>query len=270
MHAFDILLAAGPGDIDWGLLVKRIFNPTPAFWSALGLTVSIAVFSQLLGIILGTISALMQRSRFKILQFFAGAYIYIVRGTPVIVLVFFIYYGANMIFGVDLFPESLNLGLFVIPGAVLAGIVGLGIAEGAYMSEIIRSGIASVDLGQFESAAAIGMTKRTAMRRIIFPQAARTIVPPLGNQFNGMIKMTSLLAFIGIYEIFLDAQVTYSNTFKPVEVFMAVAVWYIVVTTIWNLIQRMIERRLSRSEREPAEDRKRARAIEKQSKEVIW
>ena len=263
-------MAAGPGQIDWDLLLQRIFTPTPAFWSALGLTVSIAVFSQLLGILLGAISATMQRSRFKLLNFLAGAYIYVIRGTPVIVLVFFIYYGANMIFGIDLFPDELNLGFLIIPGAVLAGIVGLGIAEGAYMSEIIRTGINSVDLGQFESAAAIGMTKRTAMRRIIFPQAARVIIPPLGNQFNGMIKMTSLLAFIGIYELFFDAQITYSNTFKPVEVFTAVAIWYIIITTIWNVLQRIIEHRLARSDRDPAADRRAAKAAEKQTKEVIW
>lgn len=267
MYAFTLYLASGGlSNIDWELLLQRIFSPSPAFWSALGLTISIAVFAQLLGVVLGTISALMQRSGSRLLRFLAGSYIYIMRGTPVIVIVFFIYYGLNMLFGIDLFPESLNLGFFIIPGAVLAGIVGLGIAEGAYMSEIIRTGIASVDLGQFESAAAIGMTKGTAMRRIIFPQAARTIIPPLGNQFNGMIKMTSLLAFIGIYEIFLDAQVTYSNTFKPVEVFAAVAIWYIVVTTVWNLIQRAIEYRLARSDREPVEDRVSARTLEKQAR----
>lgn len=212
----------------------------------------------------------MQRSRFKVLHAIAGTYIYIIRGTPVIVLVFFIYYGANMLLGIDIFPESLNLGFIVIPGAVMAGIVGLGIAEGAYMSEIIRSGISSVDLGQFESSAAIGMTRRMAMRRIIFPQAARVIIPPLGNQFNGMIKMTSLLAFIGIYEIFLDAQVTYSNTFRPIEVFAAVAVWYIVITTIWNLIQRWIEYRLARSDRAPADEKKKAKEKAKETEEVIW
>lgn len=245
------VLQAGPGDIDWGLLLKRIVNPGEAFWTALVRTIGIAVSAQLLGIALGAISAFMHRSRFWVLRALSGTYVYLIRGTPVIVLIFFIYYGASLFFGFDVFPESVNFGLFVLSGAVLAGIVGLGIAEGAYMSEIIRSGINSIDPGQFESAAAIGMTKGMAMRRIILPQAARVILPPLGNQFNGMIKMTSLLAFIGIYEIFLDAQVHYSNTFKPIENFAAVAVWYIVITTVWNLIQRWIERRLSRSERSP-------------------
>jgi polar amino acid transport system permease protein len=91
-----------------------------------------------------------------------------------------------------------------------------------------------------------------AMRRIVLPQAARVIVPPLGNEFNGMIKNTSLLAFIGVYEIFLDAEQGYSVTFKPVEYFIAVAFWYLVLTTIWGLVQVQIERKLGASDR--AED----------------
>jgi polar amino acid transport system permease protein len=87
------------------------------------------------------------------------------------------------------------------------------------------------------------------MRRIILPQAARVIVPPLGNQFNYMLKATSLLAFIGVYEMFRDAQLLYARNFQPVEVFFAVAFWYLVLTTAWNLIQVQIERRLGASER---------------------
>jgi polar amino acid transport system permease protein len=252
MTALQLLQATGgPDQIDWGLLLSRISSPGEAFWPALTRTVLIAVLAQLLGIALGLVSAFMQRSRFWGLRALAGSYVYLVRGTPVIVLVFFIYYGGSMLVGVDVFPDTVNFGLFKVGGAVLAGIVGLGVAEGAYMSEIIRSGISSIDKGQFESAAAIGMDRGMTMRRIILPQAARVIVPPLGNQFNGMIKMTSLLAFIGVYEIFLDTQVHYSNTFKPVENFAAVAVWYIVLTTVWNLIQRLIERRLGRSDHGP-------------------
>jgi polar amino acid transport system permease protein len=251
MVPVTLVQATGPDQVDWALLISRIFSPGEAFWPALGRTVMIAVLAQLLGIGLGLVSAFMQRSRHRVPRALAGTYVYLVRGTPVIVLVFFIYYGGSMLVGIDLFPDTVNFGLFTVSGAVLAGIVGLGFAEGAYMSEIIRSGINSIDTGQFESAAAIGMDRAMTMRRIILPQAARVIVPPLGNQFNGMIKMTSLLAFIGVYEIFLDTQVHYSNTFKPVENFTAVAIWYIVLTTIWNLIQRVIERRLGRSDHAP-------------------
>ena len=90
------------------------------------------------------------------------------------------------------------------------------------------------------------------MRRIILPQAARVIVPPLGNEFNSMLKTSSLLAFIGVYELFQDADVHYSNTFRPVEYFLAVACWYLLLTTIWTLIQTQIERKLAASEHEDA------------------
>ena len=146
----------------------------------------------------------------------------------------------------------MNFGLFSLDGVIVAGTVALAINEGAYMSEIIRAGITSIDRGQMEAAKSVGMRYGLAMRRIVLPQAARVIVPPLGNEFNGMIKNTSLLAFIGVYELFLDAEQGYSVTFKPVEYFIAVAFWYLVLTTIWTLIQVQIERKLGASDR--AED----------------
>src|SRR5438046_6106369 len=105
------------------------------------------------------------------------------------------------------------------------------------MAEIIRAGITSVDPGQMEAAKSLGMRQSLAMRRIVLPQAARVIVPPLGNEFNAMMKTTSLLAFIGVYELFQDADVHYSNSFKPVEYFLAVAFWYLVLTSAWTVVQ---------------------------------
>jgi len=180
-------------------------------------------------------------------------YVLLVRGTPLIVQIFFIYYGANLLLGFDLFPRTVSFGLFGMDGAIAAGIITLAINEGAYMSEIIRAGIASIDRGQMEAAKSVGMPHGLGMRRIVLPQAARIIVPPLGNEFNGMIKNTSLLAFIGVYELFLDAEQGYSVTFKPVEYFLAVAFWYLVLTTIWSLVQVQIERKLGASDREEDE-----------------
>ena len=100
-----------------------------------------------------------------------------------------------------------------------------------------------------EAARSLGMTRGLAMRRIVLPQAARVIVPPLGNEFNAMIKNTSLVFTIGVYEMFSDAEIHYSQTFKPVEFFGAVAIWYLVLTTVWTLIQSQIERKLAVSER---------------------
>jgi polar amino acid transport system permease protein len=248
MTAMHALLAA----VDWHLLKQRIFEPNHPFVTALIRTVYIAVVAQILGVALGLASALMQMSRWRVFRFLSYMYVLLVRGTPLLVQIFFMYYGANLLLGFTLFPRTVNFGLFSLDGVIVAGIVALAVNEGAYMSEIIRAGITSIDRGQMEAAKSVGMRYSLAMRRIVLPQAARVIVPPLGNEFNGMIKNTSLLAFIGVYEMFLDAEQGYSVTFKPVEYFIGVAFWYLVLTTIWTLIQVQIERKLGASER--AED----------------
>jgi polar amino acid transport system permease protein len=235
-------------NVEWSIVAERIFRPDSEFWRAMVTTVSIAVVAQLLGIALGLLSALAGLSTFRPVRLLSAAYVLIIRGTPLIVQIFFVFFGANLFFGFNLFPREVAIAGLIISGAILAGTVALAINEGAYMSEIIRAGIQSVDPGQMEAALSVGMTRGLAMRRIVLPQAARVIVPPLGNEFNGMIKNTSLLAFIGVYELFFDAEVHYSTTFKPVEYFLAVAFWYLVLTTIWSLIQAQIERRLNPAE----------------------
>ena len=234
---------------EWHIFWDRIVHPDHVFAQALWRTVYIAVLAQIFGVALGLVSALMRMSRFRVLRILGGMYVLIIRGTPVIVQIFFIYFGANLFLGFDLFPRTVGLGPVSLSGAVVAGIVALSINEGAYMSEIIRAGIDSVDRGQMEAARSLGMPHGLGMRRIVLPQAARVIVPPLGNEFNNMLKTTSLVFAIGAYEIFADAEIGYSNSFLPVEFFGAVAVWYLVLTSIWSVIQASIERRLAASER---------------------
>jgi polar amino acid transport system permease protein len=234
---------------EWHILWDRIFHPDHAFALALWRTVFIAVVAQVLGVALGLLAALMRMSKLWPLRALSNLYTLVFRGTPVIVQIFFVYYGINLLFGVTVIPNELNLGFVRMPGQVLAGILALGINEGAYMREIVRAGIDAVDRGQMEAAKSLGMTYGLAMRRIVLPQAARVIVPPLGNEFNNMLKTTSLLAFIGVTELFQDAEIHYSQTFKPVEYFAAVAFWYLVLTSIWSLIQAWIERRLAVSDR---------------------
>jgi polar amino acid transport system permease protein len=231
---------------EWHIFWHRIFHPDHVFAQALWRTIYIAVLAQFFGVLLGLLSALMRMSKALPLRILGGAYVLVVRGTPVIVQIFFIYFGANLFLGFDLFPRTIAFGPFSLSGAIVAGIVALSINEGAYMSEIVRAGIDSVDKGQMEAARSLGMPH---MRRVVLPQAARVIVPPLGNEFNNMLKTTSLLAFIGVYELFLDADIHYSSTFKPSEYFAAVALWYLVLTVVWSVIQAWIEGRLAASER---------------------
>ena len=235
--------------VDWHILWQRIFHPDHVFFLALWRTVYISVLAQIFGVALGLIAALMRMSRFRLLRLLSGLYVLIFRGTPVIVQIFFVYFGANLLLGFALIPNSLDFGVFRLDGAVVAGILALGLNEGAYMREIIRAGIDAIDKGQTEAARSLGMTYGLAMRRIVLPQAARVIVPPLGNEFNAMLKNTSLVFSIGVYEMFSDAEIRYSTTFKPVEFFGAVAVWYLVLTGVWSVIQAQIERKLTVSER---------------------
>ena len=181
----------------------------------------------------------MRMSRFFPLRLLSGIYAWIFRGTPLLVQIFFIYVTFNL--------PSINLHFWTISSEALTGIVALSINEGAYMREIIRAGIDAIDRGQMEAAKSLGMRYGLAMRRIVLPQAARVIVPPLGNEFNNMMKNTSLLAFIGVYELFADAQQGYSASFRN-EYFIAVAFWYLMLTTVWTFIQAWIERRLGKSE----------------------
>jgi polar amino acid transport system permease protein len=233
---------------EWHVLWQRIFHPDHQFVLALWRTIYISVCAQVLGVVLGLIAALMRMSRLRPLRVLSGLYVLVFRGTPVIVQIFFVYFGVNLLFGFDVIPRTVDFGLFQMNGAAFAGILALGINEGAYMREIIRAGIDSIDPGQMEAAKSLGMRNRLAMRRIILPQAARVIVPPLGNEFNNMMKTSSLIFFIGVTELFGDAEIRYARDFLPAEYFIAVAFWYLVLTTAWTFIQSAIERRLAVSE----------------------
>jgi polar amino acid transport system permease protein len=226
--------------IDWHIIWSRIFHPNGPFAHALWATIYISVVAQIAGILLGLVAALARMSGFWPFRLASGVYVLVFRGTPVLVQIFFFYFALNL-------PDYHFAGI-TLTSEVSAGMLALSINEGAYMREIIRAGIDSIDKGQMEAAKSLGMRAGLAMRRIILPQAARVIVPPLGNEFNNMMKTTSLVYTIGVYELFADAEQGYSQTFHA-EYFVAVAFWYLVLTTIWSFIQASIERRLAVSER---------------------
>jgi polar amino acid transport system permease protein len=230
---------------DWSIFVDSIIRPDRLILTGVWLTLSIAVISQVIGVILGVFGALAKQSHLRAIRFLGNFYVWLFRGTPLLVQISFFFYGLS-ITKLYTWPAISILGLS-IPGEVQAGIFALGVNEGAYMSEIVRAGILSIDSGQLEAARSLGMTYRKAMRRIILPQAARVIVPPLGNEFNNMLKTTSLLVVLSVPELY----VTFSrknasgpDVFHPFELFLAAAVWYLLLTTIWSIIQARIERRL--------------------------
>ncbi|MGH3009991.1 MAG: amino acid ABC transporter permease [Gaiellaceae bacterium] len=226
--------------VHWHVIWLRIFHPNNVFARALWATVYISIVSQIAGVLLGLLAALMRMSRFAPFRWLSAIYVWIFRGTPLLVQIFFIYVTVNL--------PNINFGFWNVPSEALTGIVALSVNEGAYMREIIRAGIDSIDKGQMEAAKSLGMRYGLAMRRIVLPQAARVIIPPLGNEFNNMMKNSSLLSVIGVYELFADAQQGYSATLLSVY-FVIVAFWYLMLTTAWTFVQAWIERRLARSER---------------------
>jgi len=168
-------------------------------------------------------------------------YTWIVRGTPLLVQIIFIYtaLAAGNVFRF----EDLNLGFVTIPGNIQAAIVALSLNEGAYMTEIVRAGILSVGTGQIEAAKSLGMTYFKSMRRIVLPQAVRVILPPLGNEFNAMLKNTTLVSVIGVPELLMATQMVTSATFRVFELYTVVALYYLALTTAWGFVQSAIERR---------------------------
>jgi polar amino acid transport system permease protein len=202
------------------------------------------VVAQALGVALGVLAALGKMARFVPFRVVANIYIWIFRGTPLLVQLAFLFFGLG---AAHLWAwDEITLFGFVIPGALQAAMVILGVNEGAYMAEIIRAGIMAVDPGQTEAAKSLGMTYRQTMTRIVLPQAARVIIPPLGNEFNNMLKTTSLISMLGVVETYNHYVILQGLNFRPFEAYAACALWFLLMTTIWGFIQSRIERRFAR------------------------
>lgn len=231
-------------NFDWDFFWKSLFTPSEPFLDGLVLTIVISVVAMVLATVLGLVIALMRRSHIGALRWFAGFYIWVIRGTPLLVQLVVIYTGLAAV-GLYEFHDVSFLGISV-KAAVQAAIIGLMIHESAYIAEIVRAGLDSVPKGQFEAAASLGMRPSKVMRWIIVPQSLRVMVPPLGNTFNGLMKTTSVLSVIGVSELFLVTQSISSATFFTFEIFMVAAIYYLALTTIWTFIQAAIENRLAR------------------------
>jgi polar amino acid transport system permease protein len=225
---------------DWPFFWHYLLRPSSAYLNGLMLTLVLSVAAQTLGTFLGLFAALGRMSRLAVLHYPIRGYIWIMRGTPLLVQIVFIYTGlaAGGIFRF----EDISLGILTIPGNVQAGLVALSLNEAAYMAEIIRAGISSVESGQTEAAKSLGMTYGLLMRRIVLPQAARFVIPPLGNEFNAMLKNTTLVSVIGVPELLLTTETLTSATFRVFELYSVVALYYLTLTTVWGVIQNRIER----------------------------
>lgn len=239
-------------NFQWPVVAKYLFNRE--ILQGVLLTIELTVSAMCIGVSLGIVAALMRLSENKLLSWAAQLYIVCFRATPGLVQLIF-WFNLSALFptiaiGIPFFgPDFVTININAIITPIVAANLGLGLCEGAYMAEIVRSGILSVDPGEAEAASAVGMTRAQTMRHVILPQAMRVIIPPLGNQVIGMLKYTSLASAISVTELLASAELIYTRTFETIPLLIVVSFWYLVLTTLLTAVQRVLERRLGRSYR---------------------
>ncbi|WP_320780267.1 amino acid ABC transporter permease [Streptomyces sp. CRN 30] len=238
-----VVYAFAQGRINWNAIPEYFFDDRilDGVWNTLLLT----VLSMLIGIVGGIVLAVMRLSKNPVTSSIAWFYIWFFRGTPVLVQLF-VWFNLGLVF------EYINLGPFYkdywasFMTPLLTALLGLGLNEAAYMAEICRAGLLSVDEGQTEASHALGMSQAKTLRRIVIPQAMRVIVPPTGNEVINMLKTTSLVSAVQFAELFKQAQDIGQNAGSVVEMYFLAAAWYLIMTSLLSVGQYYIERYYAR------------------------
>lgn len=258
LWAFVLVIAA---NFAWIVAWNPNFGwPVVAQWftaesirRGLSVTLGLTVVAMVIGVAIGLLLAIARLSDDRLLSGLAGLYIWFFRGTPLLVQLIF-WYNLSTLFpeisiAIPFGPTLVSWHTNDLITPMTAAIAGLSLNEAAYMAEIIRGGLISVDKGQVEATDAFGMTRARALRRVIIPQAMRSIVPPTGNQLISMIKATSLVSVIAMADLLYSVQAVYNRTFEVIPMLMVAVIWYLVITSILNIGQGFIERYYARGER---------------------
>lgn len=203
----------------------------PALLAGAGLTVELAILSVSIGLVIGSLVGIARVSHSAAIKAIAAVYVDFIRGTPLLVQLFLVYFGLPSLIGRPVPPFA-------------AAITAMSINSGAYIAEIVRAGIQSIDRGQTEAARSLGLTAGQSMRYVIFPQTIRRIIPPLGNEFIAMLKDSSLVSVIALEELLRKGQVVITRTFRPFEVYMVVAIIYLIMTLAISRLVSWSERKL--------------------------
>jgi polar amino acid transport system permease protein len=232
----------------WG--VVRQYFTSETIISGLQMTLLITLLVMVGGIVLGILLAVMRLSPNPVLSAASSFYIWFFRGTPVLVQLI-LWYNLAALFphialGIPFGPEFVVLDSNALITPFVAALLGLGLNEAAYMAEIVRAGIQSVDEGQTEASQALGMRRSMTMRRVVLPQAMRVIIPPTGNETISMLKTTSLVSVISLGDLLYNAQIISARTFEIIPMLLVASIWYLLVTTVLTFGQTRIERRFSR------------------------
>lgn len=230
----------------WDVVGGYIFDPR--ILSGLGTTLTLTFFGMLIALALGLLLATMHQSPSRALRATAGAYVWFFRGTPVLVQLVLWYNLAILIpefsLGIPFGPTLFSIDTNIVITPWTAAILGLSLNEAAYLCEIIRSGIISVDRGQNEAAQALGMSRGLAFRRVVLPQALRVIVPPASNEAIGLLKYSSVVSVIALPELLYSGQLIYARTYETIPVLIVVCIWYLVIVSILTWLESMLERKL--------------------------
>ncbi|HVS67524.1 MAG TPA: amino acid ABC transporter permease [Mycobacteriales bacterium] len=248
VHTLAFSTLGGKSRWQWGVIGHYLFA-TPIL-HGVERTILLTVLAMLIGVVLGTSLAVMRLSPNPIVSGASALYIWFFRGTPVLLQIFFWYYIAaiypKLSIGIPFGPGFVHIDMTNFIGKLTAALLGLGLNEAAYMAEIVRAGIISVDEGQTEAAAALGMRRIMIMRRIVLPQAMRVIIPPTGNETISMLKTTSLAFTIAYTELLYSAQLIYANNYKTIPLLVVAALWYLAITSVLYVGQYFLERRYGR------------------------
>jgi polar amino acid transport system permease protein len=231
------------GQIEWSYVGR--FLTAKVIIEGIVNTMVMAVLAMALGIVLGVVVAIMRLSPNPVLKTVAAGYTWLFRGTPLI-LQLLLWFNLALVFPTIGIPGLWSARAVDVMTPFLSALLGLGINQGAYTSEVMRAGMLSVDVGQYEAAKAIGMGRLRALRRIILPQAMRVVIPPLGNEFIGMVKATSLASVIQYPEVLHNAENIYYANSRVIELLIVAGSWYLLVVSILTPLQMLLERRFAR------------------------
>lgn len=222
-------------ELDWNVVIDSF----PILTKGALLTVELTAGAVAIGVVIGLIMALARLSKHKLVRVGAIAYIDFFRGTPLLIQIFLVFFGIPALFHWESMPDNYEY---------IAGILAMGLNSGAYLAEIFRAGIQSIDRGQSEAARSLGMTQIQAMRYIVLPQAFKRTIPPLGNEFIALLKDSSLLSIIAIQELFYTGKIIVGRTFQPVPMYLAVAFYYLIMTQLIAQWVAYMERRLGKND----------------------
>jgi polar amino acid transport system permease protein len=234
------------GQIEWKYVGEFLFAPA-ILWGLVN-TLTMTVCAMALGIALGVLIAIMRISGNPVLSTIAAVYVWIFRGAPAL-LQLLLWFNLALIFPTMGIPGLFEFRTVDIMTPFVAAMLGLGIQQGAYTSEVVRGGLLSVDIGQYEAARTIGMTQMKMLRRIVLPQAMRVMVPPIGNEVISMVKLTSLASVIQYSEILHNAQIIYFANTRVLELLLVASFWYLLVVSVLSVGQYYIERYFGRGVR---------------------